>query len=139
VNDYWTGDVASLHFLSVNGASLKLIPEEFAAADANPIAKLPVPGKPYHGYYFLALDRDESVQPVEQYRQDTDGKAGKVHHRTKFAVCAYPVEPGVTGNYIYISGDSYNLLSTPALGQPIPKAWPPDTDALRWNRCPGGG
>jgi len=135
IQDYWTGDVESLRSFRFEG--FPFIPEEFAAADAAPLGKLPIRRRPYHGYYFIALRQDDSVQPPEIYQQDTDGKAGKVHHRTGFAFCAYPVKPGVTGNYIYLSGSNYLLLSRPVKEQPVPTAWPPDPEMIHWNRCVG--
>jgi hypothetical protein len=133
VKDYWTGDVAGLH-------KYGLITREMAEADAHPLAPLvPLP-VPYHGYLVAALVQDDGSTPPEPYSQETDAKSGKVHHRTKYAFCIYPAEPGVTGNYIYITHESYSGYSCPAKGRTIPTSFPKDDGGmLQWNRCLGGG
>src|SRR5438876_8635612 len=89
VEDFWTGDVAGLYRFG-------LIDREIAAADALPLfPRVPQP-IPYMGYYFVAMEVDDSESPPEELRQDTDKKSGKVHHRSKFAFCAYPAEPGAS-------------------------------------------
>lgn len=132
INDYWTGDVAGLYRVG-------LIERGMAEADVHPIAPLVPKPIPYHGYLFFAMIQDDNATPPEVYAQETDLKSGKVHHRSKYAFCGYPAEPGVTGNYIYITHESYSGLSCPAKGRSVPQNWPKDAEMLQWNRCLGGG
>jgi hypothetical protein len=113
VNDFWTADLQGLYRAG-------LIRRDLAEADAD----LPKP-IPYYGYYYVALKLDESVTPPEPYRQDTDQKSGKVHHREKFAFLAYPADPGVSGIY-YLMINENNTVFRARLGAPFPKNWPPD-------------
>lgn len=120
VNDFWTGDIAGL-------LQHGLIPRELAAADARPL--VPLVSKPvaYMGYYFVAMETDETEQPPEELRQDTDKKSGKVHHRTKFAYCAYPVEFGVTGRNSYIINENNTIRWSYTQGDAV-LHWPSDDD-----------
>jgi len=133
IHDYWTGDVATL-------ARLGLIERAVGEADAKPLKPLVSKPIPMHGYYFVALDLDESETPIEELRQVTDGPSGKVHHLKKWGICAYPAEPDVTGRLIYLIYSGYGSpLSVPAKGRPMPRSIPPDSDMIHWNRCFGGG
>ena len=96
IKDYWTGDIAGLY-------ALGLIPREIAEADASPIKPLIDRPKPYHGYLFVALEWDDDAgESPDPFKQDTDGKSGKVHHRGKFGWCAYPRSYGETSRNTYI-------------------------------------
>jgi hypothetical protein len=95
VNDFWTGDVAGLYRLG-------LIERGVAEADLRPIHPLVPQPIPFHGYYFLAMKRDESESPPEDLQIDTDKNSGKVHHLTKFGFCAFPEKFGVTGKWSFI-------------------------------------
>jgi len=132
IQDYWTGDVAGLHRFG-------LIERAVAEADAHPLVPLVPKPVPYHGYLFSVMVGDDTTTPPEPYAQETDRKSGKVHHRSKFAFCAYPAEPGVTGSTIYITHESYSGFSCPAKESSVPINWPKDTDTMKWNRCLGGG
>ena len=86
IKDYWTGDVATL---------MDLWPDRFpriAGADTAPLNALGSKPVPYHGYYFVVLDRDNSTVPSEDYRQDTDKSGRKVHNLSRYGICAYPAE-----------------------------------------------
>ena len=116
IKDYWTGDVAGLY---VN----KLIQREIAEADANPLNPLVPKPIPYRGYFFIALDVDDSVGA--DYRRDTDGKSGRVHNLTRFGFCAYPAVPGQSGRTTFIISE-YNLLfEINKEGTPVHR-WPAD-------------
>ncbi len=107
VQDFWTGDVAGLYYLKPQGSDepVKLI--EKAIADADPSR----PGaKPFHGYWFVAMDKDEDGKP---YRQDTEGVGTKgllKYHPSKFAFCAYPAEPGVTGVAVFALNENNTIF-----------------------------
>jgi hypothetical protein len=139
INDFWTGDVAGLYFLQPAGLPLALIPKGLAEADVKPLRTVVREAKPYHGYFFVALDQDDSLQPVEVYREDTDGISGKVHSRERFGFCAYPAEPGVSGRTIYIINENNSIWRTYQGETEPPKNWPSDDDLKkRWGR-PGCG
>jgi hypothetical protein len=128
VLDFWTGDVASLYRLG-------LIPRELAEADARPRSPLVPTPVPFRGYLFMALDFDESVTPPEPYRQDTDLKSGKVHHTEKFGFVAYPAEPGVTGEFIYIVNENNTAFRTPVGTTAMPGNWPSDPAIMQsWSK-----
>ena len=113
--DFWTGDVAGLFRYG-------LIERSVAEADAHPLVPLVPRPIPKDGYYFVALDRDEPMNPPVEYRQETDKKSGKVHNRSKFGFCAYPAEPGVTGNFIYVVNEN-NSVFRAAASLPVPTSW----------------
>jgi hypothetical protein len=117
--DYWTGDVAELH-------RYQLIPAPLADADAAPLRPTSTMPVPASGYYFIALD---SLEPSgELYRQDTDGKSGKVHHRSRFGFCAFPARYGETGRYSWImTQDGNRIVAIDAGGKPL-RRYPDDYD-----------
>lgn len=131
VRDYWTGDVSGLYRFG-------LLERGVAEADAHPLVPLVPRPIPFHGYFFVVLTQDDTSIPPEIYGQETDLKSGRVHHRTKFAFCAYPAESGVTGDYIYVTPEPYSGYSCPAKGRTIPRNLTSDIDR-EWNRCLGGG
>jgi hypothetical protein len=120
VNDFWTGDVAGLY-------SLGLIQREVAEADLKPINPLVPKPIPFHGYYFVALDRDESETPPEPLRQVTDKNSGKVHHLRKFAFAAIPAEYKVTGRAFFIVNENNTVRWNYGYCDVI-DAWPSDED-----------
>jgi hypothetical protein len=127
VLDFWTGDIAGLYSTLSSGQPIALLPRALAEADASPLTPLVPRPIPYHGYYFTALSADGQESPPEPYRQDTDGKSGKVHHLRKFGYCAYPAEPGITGKYVYIINENNTVLRRDNLTPP-PKNWPSDSE-----------
>jgi hypothetical protein len=106
VNDFWTGDVASLYDLKPRGSQepVKLILQEVAAADPSRPG-----GRPYHGYWFVAMEKDENGEP---YRQASGGKDSgeKKYNTSKFGFCAYPAEPGVTGKAVFIVNEGNTIF-----------------------------
>lgn len=88
LNEFWTGDVAGLHH---HGG---LISRELAMADAAPLDGFSLQPVPYHGYLFIAMDLDEDGKP---YRE-VEGR----RNPARFGVCAYPVEPGLSGTAVYV-------------------------------------
>jgi len=130
VNDFWTGDVAGLHFLSPGGLPLELIPKSLAEADAAPLVPRGSGPVPYKGYYFRALAADGSETPPEVYRQETDKTSGKVHHPSKFGFVAYPAEPGVTGTLVLVVNENITVFPKHIDGPP-PVNFPTDEE-LKW-------
>jgi len=122
VNDFWTADISGLFRYG-------LIRRALLTADANP---LPTgsPPLPYNGYYFSALDMDDSETPPETYRQVTDPKSGAVHHPAKFGFVAFPAEQDVTGRYVYVINENHTIFRRSAAGG-IPKNWPADRDLVK--------
>jgi hypothetical protein len=127
VQDFWTGDVAGLYSLMANGQEIQLIERALAEADLKPLNPLVPKPIPYHGYYFMALDRDESESPPEPYRQDTDKKSGKVHHARKFGFCAIPAEYKVTGRGFFIVNENNTVRFKYTYTEGV-DSWPSDED-----------
>ncbi len=104
IHDFWTADVAGLHDLTPPGSPtpLRLIDPAIAAADPGR------PGaKPYHGYWFVAIETDENGAP---YRQDTAERGGAPrHNHSKFGFCAYPAEPGATGRAVFVVNEGNTI------------------------------
>jgi len=137
VHDFWTGDVAGLNCIDIDGKEARLIPLDLAEADGAALSGRPAMA--YHGYYFVALQWDESETPPQEYQQSTDAKSGKVHHLTKFGYCAYPATPGVTGRHaIIINENNTTFRNYASWGLPV-RTWPTD-NALKqeWRRNCGG-
>lgn len=125
VQDFWTGDIAGLFSLTVEGQALHLIPRELAEADAAPLTPLVPAPVPYQGYLFRVLEKDLELK--EEYRQDTGGTPprGKVHSTSIFGFCAFPARPGKDGNFRYIITDRNTILRDPA-GEGPRLHWPVD-------------
>jgi hypothetical protein len=120
VNDFWTADVAGLY-------KHGLIPREIAEADAAPLTPLVPQPIPHKGYYFKALQQDDSVSPPDAYRQETDKTSGKVHHRIRFGFVAIPAEIDKSGKYYFIRNEYGGQIRQRARG-PAPLNWPSDGD-----------
>ena len=116
VQDFWTGDVATL-------ARLNLIERGVGAADGAPLAPGAGPPVAHHGYYFVAMRWDESETPREDLRQG----ASKDRHPSKFAFCAYPVKYGVTGRQTFILNEGNTILWRHREAEPLDH-WPSDQD-----------
>jgi hypothetical protein len=125
IKDYWTGDVAGLYRFG-------LIERSVAEADTCPLAPLVSRPIPKNGYYFKALRMDRSEFPPVVYAQATDKTSGKVHHQERFGFCAYPAEPGVTGNEIFIVNENHTVFRTSVGKMPIPQDWPSDNEIVRF-------
>jgi hypothetical protein len=120
INDFWTGDVTELYRLG-------LIERGVAEADLRPIRPLVPKPVPFHGYYFVVMNRDESDSPIENLQQDTDKKSGKVHHLRSFGFSAYPVEFGVTGRETFILNENNTVRWRHNQGD-LMDYWPSDEE-----------
>ena len=118
VTDYWTGDVAGLYRHG-------LIPRELAEADARPLTPLVPEPVPYQGYLFTALDADDAAG--KDYRLDTDGSSGSVHHPSRFGFCAYPASPGNSGKTTFIINEGNTVIRLNVDGTPVHR-WPRERD-----------
>ena len=118
IQDFWTGDVAGLY-------AYGLIPRELAEADAAPLLPLVPQPIPYHGYYFKALQQDDSETPPIVYRQTTDPKSGAVHNLECFGFVAFPTEGLAAGRRIQVVNENNTVFKTPSTN-PVPTAWPSD-------------
>lgn len=141
--DYWTGDVAGLHGIG------KTLPEQpIAAADAGRFAgdyksadgsvaydKAAVGAEvPYKGYRFKALTTDNEGQPYK-LAPPSDPMAAGCFNPVKFAVCAYPAEPGKSGKLTFLVSEGNAILSKDTGGAPV-DAWPKDAAAEGWVAVP---
>jgi hypothetical protein len=124
VKDYWTGDVAGLYRFG-------LIERCVAEADAHPLVPLVPKPIPHNGYYFVALQMDESVNPPEVYAQDTDKKSGNVHNLVRFGFLAYPAKPESPAMRMYIVNEGNSVFSSSEF--PLPKNWPADDGLRKWS------
>lgn len=116
VGDYWTGDVAGLYCITVEGRPIALIDRRLAAAD---VYRYSDGGGTYagdvrggavyapstigarrelNGYWFQLLVEDEQGN---SYAQDTDGR-GACHNSGQFGFGAVPAEWGATGEFTFI-------------------------------------
>jgi prepilin-type N-terminal cleavage/methylation domain-containing protein len=155
VNDFWTGDVKGLHTMTpakVRGAGgdsadppIRLIELSVAAADLDgafipaggenmELNRLAVPG-PHAGYWYAALEEDQSLKaedPHRPYREDTGGTVpmGKCHHRTQFGFIALPASSR-KGKYAFIVNENNSIRRRATLDE-IWKgdAFPPGREAL---------
>ncbi len=125
IQDFWTGDVAGLYRLG-------LIERGMALADLRPIVPLCPRPIPFDGYYYRALDADDSVVPAEGYRQTTDPASGNVHHLTKFGFVAIPAWPGISGKSVVMINENNSLWAYRS-GWTGTFLWPSDHD--RKYRC----
>jgi type II secretory pathway pseudopilin PulG len=118
--DFWTGDVAGLyHLQSPDGVPIRLIPRELAEADpTHPNAK------PLVGYWFVAMDVDETGQP---YRQGP----GQNRHPTKFAFCAYPASRA-SGRTMFFINEGNTIFRIPFDGTVLRK-WFTDDERKAWS------
>lgn len=118
IHDFWTGDVAGLyHFGSIDRA--------IAEADARPLTAIVGNPIPYFGYYFVAMDKVGCADSAEEYRQTTDPESGVVHHRSRFAFCAYPAQEERHPSYIWIVSEDQQLWMSRVkyVGKPV-LSWP---------------
>lgn len=88
--DFWTRDVAGLHFLrNADGVLANRLREEIALADE--LGLKHYPGAPaaraYHGYRFCVLTRNGEGK---RYQADADGDRVLATNDEAYAVCAYP-------------------------------------------------
>jgi outer membrane lipoprotein-sorting protein len=142
INDFWTGDVASLYTLVPDGSkeAIKLIELSVAAADAAPlddgaeIRKSSRPA-PKAGYHFRAMTTDNSSGTPEPYGMDTGGvkSRGKVYNHSRFGVCAYPAEYGVGGTKTYIINEGNTIFVRDTEGEPVLE-WPGDAELRDWSK-----
>lgn len=125
VPDYWTGDVAGLNSLSTGAGPIQLIERSVAEADANPLQPLVPAPIPKDGYYFQAMEHDDSGDKRVSYRQNTDGSGKRIHNTSAFGVCAYPANYGVTGRFTFIVNERNVILKGDTYGVPV-LIWPRD-------------
>lgn len=129
VHDFWTGDVSGLYSLQVKGAEIRLIERSVAEADSAPIRGLTWPYQPRRGYFYQAMEADDSAGG-ETYFQDTGGtrKMGDVHHLTKFGFVACPAsESG--GKDTFILNENNTVFRHANVGHVT--RWPDDNDLKR--------
>lgn len=113
---YWTGDVATL-------ADFHLIPEEVAAADAAPLLPRPGGPVPFHGYYFIAMRKDEEGL---HFNQERDATGRKVYNRERAAFCAFPAVYGKTGRQTMIAETGDHAVFKTVDARTCITDWPPD-------------
>jgi hypothetical protein len=115
VADYWTGDVAGLYYHH------PLIEKSIALADVRPLKPLAPAPTPRMGYYFVAMESDDSSGKAVPYKVDTDEKNGKVHNCWRFGFCAYPAEYGVTGRFTFLINEAGMMFKLDTGGEPVLK------------------
>ena len=150
VQDYWTGDIAGLYYLTsaaVKGnkdAPIKLIAPELAAADAGPLkpgaaggeyAAIGTPAQSgFHPYRFRIMTADASVEPTVMYQADTDGRGLPIHNSSRFGFCAYPARYHGAGRRTLIINENNVIFAKKTGGKPV-LTWPSDREiALEWTR-----
>src|SRR5258706_7965415 len=110
--EYWTGDVSGLH-------GLGLLDREIAEADAAPINRLTPQPRPYHGYYFVALESGDG-------RSGPVPLKGLMRSKDSYGICAYPAEGNDVAKYVYLMCPGRTWRSFVARQRPT--QWPSDSD-----------
>ena len=121
LNDFWTGDVRSLHGMVVHGAPIMLIESAIAQADTSPGGS--GAAVPKMGYYFSAVETDEEGKPYDQ---------GKGRNPMQFAFCAYPANPA-SGRRTFIVNEDNTVWSIVNGGKRVTR-WPARPEAAGWKR-----
>lgn len=142
IKDYWTYDVSCLHrmFRADNTTKLAFIAIDHAQADVNtaeagdfgesPLIEdwIDIPSGPKSGYYFQAMELDETGEP---YNQEEVGETKiKAANKTKFGFVAYPAEYGKTGRRTFIvneQGAVYAIDINPEI-YGVALQWPGNDD-----------
>jgi type II secretory pathway pseudopilin PulG len=134
VNDFWTGDVSGLYSLTIDGTELRLIERSIAEADTCPIRGLCWPYVSRAGYFYSALEADDSVTDGDNtYFQDTGGnrRMGDVHHQTRFGFSAYP-ESARYGKYTFMVNENNTIFRVDTKARRITR-WPDDSLLKVWS------
>ena len=122
-HDYWIDDIAGLHRYG-------LIDRAIAEADAHPVVPLVPKPVPWNGYLFKSLPPGD---PPPAWREIP------ANRRLQFMLCAFPAEPGVTGDYIYVIIESGSPFRCHVKSRPVPTACPSEEELRRyWARDCGG-
>lgn len=140
--NYWVGDVSALYRLRAPGApESRYIAVETARADARPALPLDQEGapaldrllrfiaagaaQPSQGYLYLSLPTYE-VPGGDPATFDLGGG----RHPTRYAVCAYPAEPGSSGTLTFLRSES-GVWKKDTGGKP-PSSFPADPARAGW-------
>ncbi|HEX7899760.1 MAG TPA: hypothetical protein VF950_18470 [Planctomycetota bacterium] len=130
IQDFWTGDLASLYYLSdpINGGPIALIEKTIADADAKPVRADAPPAVPKAGYYFVALEADDSGR----YAEDTRGQPnlGPHYNHARFGFCAYPADYPRGGRWTFLINEGNVIVKLDTGGKP-PRSWPADPDLCK--------
>lgn len=154
VQDFWTGDVAGLRYMTSacskgnDDPPIRLIAADLAAADAAPLragdasGEYAAPDSPsrsgFYPYRFRIMTKDGSVDPPIPYQQDTGGtgKMGAVHNASRFGICVYPSGNHAGGRRTLIINEGNVIFASPADGKPVLR-WPSDQElASKWTPVP---
>jgi hypothetical protein len=132
IQDFWMGDVAGLYYFQ----NVKLIEKDVADADAKPVRPGAPPPVPRRGYFFVAMEGDDSGMEPEVYAQDTNGEPnrGPHFHHSKFGFCAYPSDYPRSGRWTYFINEGNTIFKRDLGGMPLLR-WPADPDTCR--KCLG--
>ena len=131
VVEYWTDDVVGVFRGNLNTRRRTL-----AEADAAPLTPLIPKPVPFHGYYFLALEREYTDFPPEAYPQDASKSDRKVLNLDGFAICAYPAEYDLRHRRTFIVDQDWIVYSVNNGGKPVTE-WPTDAElAERFSKLP---
>jgi len=140
VNDFWTGDVAGLHYLydsaslllSTPGAPIRVVSQSIADADPAPAGTRSIPAVPFHGYYFRAMDFDEDGNALRRDTGGTGPNGSKNRNTARFAFCAYPAEYGRTGRLTFIISEGNEVFWADTGGKPVLR-WPAGPRKAGWS------
>jgi len=112
VEDFWTGDVSGLYYVTSPETkdAIKLIDEKLANADPKPVFPLPMGTMEREGYFYQALDRDDSVKGDKGlYKLDTDKSGRKVHNKAMFGFCSFPSSLS-KGKYMFLVNENNTII-----------------------------
>jgi hypothetical protein len=120
VSDYWTGDVAGL---------MAAMPDRGGRPDWVRIARADPSrpdAEPHCGYWFLPIDFDVDGAPYRVH--------GQPRHPSAFGFCAFPAEPGRTGQYVFILNQEGQIFSNWDV-RARPTRWPAkNVLVMQWSK-----
>ncbi|GEM_PF-7114687 len=136
--DYWTRDVASLHYRAAEWGKVEAIEVEVARADkAGFAAYSQGEAVPHEGYWFSAIRMDASGRP---YAQVPDAAGVPSTHPSAWALCAWPAKHGGSTRFTYIVDEKLVVYRKDrgAAGVDRVDAWPKGGPAAGgWTECEG--
>jgi len=142
VNDFWVADVSGAYRITAGGNQIRMCEVSMAMADAAPLpagvkkfardedkvdlgAALCDKPTPKSGYLFKVIPKYQDGADARAYDQG-DGR-----NLDRFAVCAYPSEPGKTGKLTFMLNEEYTMWKKDTGGKPV-DVWPADPAKDGW-------
>lgn len=141
--DYWTRDVASLHFMQdPSGRKYEFIDSDLAYADkggtyvtSTTAQQTVFEPKDKSGYFFQTMRTDQDGQT---YQKDDDGDNYAYTNMSRWGICAFPSKYGTTGLKTFIVNETGVIYAIDAGTGTVVDAWPgadPTSATPPWTRA----